>query len=127
MYGELETSNRPFPEHQVKHCQEIEELRIICCEETDGARRAGIDELSMQQEGNPSSVSQLLTQIQELQHKVSSLSVAKEFCDPETASSSGVTHVPDQTSTIPSPRTLPCCDSGLPHDTRNFMGTSYNL
>ena len=71
--------SRLFREHEVKHCQEIEELRIICCEETDGARRAGIDELSMQQEGNPSSVSQLLTLIQDIQNKVSSLSDARDF------------------------------------------------
>ena len=61
---------------------------------------------------------QLLTQIQDLQNKVNSLSDAREFCDPETVSSSGTTHVPSQPSTIPRPRTLPCRDSGLPHDTR---------
>ena len=44
------------------------------------------------------------------------------FYDPETASSSGATHVPSQPSTIPSPRTMPCRDSGLPHDTRNICG-----
>ena len=39
-------------------------------------------------------VSQLLTQIQDLQNKVNSLSDAREFYDAETASSSGATHVP---------------------------------
>ena len=125
--GELEMRNRLFRENQAKDCQEIEELRRICCEETDRARQAKIDELSMHQERNPTTVSQLLTQIQDLQNKVNSLSEAREFYDPETASSSGATHVPDQPSTIPSPRTMPCRDSGLPHNTRNIVGTSGNV
>ena len=51
---------------------------------------------------------------------MNSLSDAREFCDPETASSSGASHVPSQPLTFPSPRTVPCRDSGLPHDTRNI-------
>ena len=47
--------------------QEIEELRRTCCEVTDRARQARIDELSVHQERNPTTVSQLLTQIQDLQ------------------------------------------------------------
>ena len=58
---------------------------------------------------------------------MNSSSDAKEFYDPETASSSGATHVPSQPSTIPSPRTVPCRDSGLPHKTQNIMGTSGNV
>ena len=46
--------------------------------------------------------------------QMNSLSDAREFCDPESGSSSGVTHVHDQTPTIMSPRTMPRCDSGLP-------------
>ena len=42
-------------------------------------------------------------------------------------SSSGATHVPGQPSTVPSPRTVLCRDSGLPHNTRNNMGTSGNV
>ena len=61
------------------------------------------------------------------QNKVSSLSYAREFYDPESGSSSGATHVPDQASVIPSPRTTPRCDSGLLHDTRNFTGASGNV
>ena len=89
------------------------ELRRICCEETDRARQLRIDELSTQQERNPRTVSQLLTQIQDLQNNVNSVADAREFYDPETASSSGATHVPSQPCTIPSPRTMPCRDSGL--------------
>ena len=42
----------------------------------------------------------------------------KRIYDPESGSSCGATHVLDQISTILSPRTLPCCDSGLPRDTK---------
>ena len=100
-------------------CQDIEELRRICCEETHSARQARFDELSMRQQKNPTTVSQLLTQIHDLQNKVNSLSDARIFDDPDTASSSGASHVPSQPSTFPSSRTTPCCDSGLQHDTRN--------
>ena len=41
--------------------------------------------------------------------------------------SSGATHVPDRTSTNPSPRTLPRCDSGLPRDTLNGTGITGNV
>ena len=79
LYGELEIWNRLFRENQAKDCQEIEALRIICCEEADRARQARIDELSLRQERNPTTVSQLLTQIQDLQNKVNSLSDTREF------------------------------------------------
>ena len=51
----------------------------------------------------------------------------RNFYDPETESSSGATHVPSQPSTLPSPKTMPCRECGLPHDTRNGMGTSGNV
>ena len=47
LFGELELRNRLFQESQAKDCQETEELRSICCEETDRARQARIDELSV--------------------------------------------------------------------------------
>ena len=50
----------------------------------------------------------------------------KNMKNPETASSSGATHVPSQLSTIVSPRTLPRCDSGLPRDTLNGTGITRN-
>ena len=68
-------------------------------------------------------MSQLSTQIQDLQNDVNSLSNARELYDPETASSSGASHVPIQTLIIPSPREVRSRDSGLPRDTRNTMGT----
>ena len=52
----------------------MKELRRICCEETDRARQARIEEyLSLHQERNPTTVGQLLTQIQGFQNKVKSL------------------------------------------------------
>ena len=68
-----------------------------------------------------------MAQIRELQNKVNSLSDAREFYDPESASSSGATHVPDRTSTIRSPRTLPRCDFGLLRDTLNGTGITGNV
>ena len=41
--------NRLFRENRAEDCQE---MRRICCEETDRARQMRIDELSMQQEMN---------------------------------------------------------------------------
>ena len=55
--GELELRNRLFHENHARDCQEIEELRRICCEETDRARQARIDELFMQQQRNPTTMS----------------------------------------------------------------------
>ena len=74
-----------------------------------------------------SSVSQMMAQIRELQNKVNSLSDAGKFYDPESGSSSGATHVPDRTSIVLSPRTLPRCDSGLPRDTLNGTGMTGNV
>ena len=83
--------NRLFQESRARNCQEIEELRRICCEEADRARQARIEELSEQQERNPITAR---TQLQDLQNKVYSLADARENYDPETASSSGASHVP---------------------------------
>ena len=90
--------NRLFREHQAKACQEIEELTRICCEETDRARQARIDELFLHQERNSATVSQLLAHIQDFQNKVNSLSDAREFHDLDTASSPGASHIPSQPS-----------------------------
>ena len=71
--------NRIFQEGRARDCQEIEELRRTRCEESNRARQARNDELSMHQEGNLTTVSHLLTQILELQNKVNSLSDARYF------------------------------------------------
>ena len=103
--------NRQFQESCARDCQEIEELLRICCEETDQARQLR----------NPSTVSQLLTQTQDLQNKVNFLTGARELYDPETASS-----VPRSQPTLAysESRELRSRDSGLPLDTRNTLGTS---
>ena len=44
--GELEMRNTLFQESRAKDFKEIEELRRICCEESNRARQARIDELS---------------------------------------------------------------------------------
>ena len=59
-------------------------------------------------------MNQLLSQIQELQDKVNSLSEEKEFDDPETASVSRISQVPNQPLSIPSPRGMLSRDSGMP-------------
>ena len=59
--------------------------------------------------------------------KANSLSDAREFHDPETASSSGAPHAPNRPLTLPSSRGMPIRESGLPHNTRDIMGTSGNV
>ena len=81
----------------------------------------------MQQERNPITVGQLLTQVQDLQNKANSLADVREFYDPESGSSSGALHVPNETSIIPSPRGILSRDSGLPLDVRKTKGTSGNV
>ena len=70
-------------ESHTRTLQEIEELRRICCEETDRVRQLRIEELSMQQERDPTTVSQLLSQIRALQNKANSLSEERDFHDRE--------------------------------------------
>ena len=65
----------------------------FCRKQADRARQLRIDELSVQKKDNPSTVNQLLSQIQELQDKVNSLN-EEEFYDLRTASSCGMSHVP---------------------------------
>ena len=51
----------------------------------------------------------------------------KEFYDPETASRSGLSHVPSQPMSIPSPRGMFRRGSCLQPDTRNSLGTSGHI
>ena len=92
--GQSDPLADPTPRKELS--KKMKKLRRICCEETDRARQAGIDDLSMHQKRVPTTVGQLLTQIQDLQNKVNSLSDAREFDDPETASSSGAPRVPSR-------------------------------
>ena len=73
--------NRLYHECRARACQDIAELR-----RTNSARQSRLDELSLQSERNPTTVSPLLTQNQDLQDKVNFLSVAREFYDPDRIS-----------------------------------------
>ena len=72
---------------------EIEELQRICHEETESARQLRTDELYAQKKEELSTMNQFLFQIRTLQDKENALNDEKEFFDPETASSSGMSHV----------------------------------
>ena len=85
------------------------------------------NDLFAQKEHEPSTVDQLLSQIQELQDKLNALNDEKEFYELETACSFGMSHVPSQPSRTSSPRGVLCRDFGLPHHTWNSMGTSGNV
>ena len=105
----------------------MEELRRICCEERDRARQLRIDELSVQQEENPSTVNLLLARIQEIQDKVNSLNDAKDSTILRQRAALECPTLPSQPLSIPSPGGLISRDSCLPHDTRNSMGSSGNV
>ena len=125
--GELIMRNRLQYECQVRTSEEIEELRRICHEETNQVRKLKIEELSPRQERDPDTVSQLLAQIQGLQGQVNSLADAREFHDPDTASSSRAPHVPSQPVIVPTSRGMLSRDSGLPPTTRDTLGTAGNV
>ena len=126
--GELEMRNWLFQGSRARICQAIEKLRRICCEVTDRARHLRVDEVSLQQKRNPTSVSQLLTQIQDLQNKANSLADVSDFLR-STDSGAALERptFPFNLGLFPSPRGMPCRDSGLPLDTRNTAGTSGNV
>ena len=91
------------------------------------ARQSRNDELFMKQERSPSVVSQLMSQIQELQNEVNALIYERGFHDPEGSSSSGASYVPSRPFTIPSRIEKSNREPAMPNDTRNAMGTSGNV
>ena len=119
--------NRLRYESRMKRNQEIEELRKFCHEEANQIRKLQREESSLRQERDPNTVSQLLKPRQELQYQGNLLVEEKEFHDPDTASSSGASQVPDQPVIIPSPRETLGRDSGLPTVTRDTVGNSGNI
>ena len=102
-------------------------IRRICCEETDRARQARIDELSVHQKRDPTPVSQLLTQNQELLNKSAFLVSCERIL--QSWNSEQFWSDPRSQSALYSSslRTMPCRDSGLPHDPLNIVGTSGNV
>ena len=120
--------NRLRYEGHVRTSEEIEELRRICYEEANQVRSLQVEDLSLRQERDPNTVSRPLKHIhQELQDQVSSWAEAKEFHDLDTASSSGVSHVPSQPVIVPSSRETHGRDSGLPTTTQDTTGNSGNV
>ena len=99
----------------------------MCCTEAERAQQLRIDELSTQKEESKSTVNQFMVQIQALQDMVNSLNDFSEFYDLEPASSSGLSHVPSQLMSVPSPRGMLGRDSCLQPDTRNSFGISGNV
>ena len=79
LYGELELRNGLFQEKHARDCREIEGLGRIGCEEIEQARKAIIEELSLQKRRNPTTVSQMIAQIHDVLNKVNSFSDAREF------------------------------------------------
>ena len=120
IFEESMMKRRLYTDSHSKVCFEIEELRRICWEGTKRARQMRTDELYVQKKDEPSTVNQLLSQIQDLQDKVNALKEEKGFYAPETASSSGMSDVPSQLPTIPSPRGMIAAilDSRTTHGTR---------
>ena len=74
-----------------------------------------------------STVNQLTVQIQERQDRVNALSDSRKFYDPETASSSGLAHVPSHLSVVPSSFGKLCRDASPQPDTRNLCGMPKNV
>ena len=70
-FEELTMKSKLYQEHHARYCQQIEDLRIICCKQAE--RVVQFDELSMQRIEDTSTVNQLLSQIHELQDEVNSL------------------------------------------------------
>ena len=94
----------------------MKELKKFCCAEAERAKQLRIDEFCIQEKKSQSTVNHFTVQIQELQDKVNSLSDSREFFDPETVSSSGLSHVASQPTSIPSRRGMLSRDSCLQLD-----------
>lgn len=81
----------------------MEELEKICCTEAERTQQLRVDDLSRQElQESQSTLNQLTVQIQEVQDKANSLNESRGFHDPETASSSGLSHVPSHPMIVPS-------------------------
>ena len=110
----------------MRNLQEIEELESCAVQKLKKAKQLRKDGISIQVKESQSTVNQLTVQIQELQDKVNSLSDAREFYDPETASSSRLSHDPSHPTRIPSPHGMLSRHLCLQPDTRNSIGISGN-
>ena len=114
--------NRLFLQSRARDCQEIRELRRFCYEEADKTIQSTFEEFLMNQQRSPCVVIQDMSEIQELQKKVNSLTDARDFHDPERFSSSGSSHVPTRSLTIPSRSEKPSREPATPNGTRSAYG-----
>ena len=81
----------------------MEELEKTCCTEAERTQQLRVDDLSRQElQGSQSTLYQLTVQIQELQDRANSLNESRGYHDPETARSSGLSHVPTHPMIVPS-------------------------
>ena len=78
----IEYEEQNLPRKSRRDCQEIKELRRICWRRDSDHRE--LTNFLCKKTEIPSTVNQLLSQIQELQGKVNSSNEEKEFYDPET-------------------------------------------
>ena len=104
--GELEMRSGLFRENHAKECQEIEEF--VAKKQIELDKRDSMNCLCIKR-GTPTTVSQLLTQIQE-QNKV--LCQMRVITILRQRAALERPNVPSQPLTIPSPRTMLCRDSG---------------
>ena len=113
---ELEVRNRLYEENCTRSRQEIEEIRRRCNRE-EKLTQHGLDEFSVQQETDPETGSQIMTKIRDVQDNVNFLSDARDSHDPDSGSSSGHSHVPEQHRIISSSRRRrPSYESGAPRN-----------
>ena len=97
---------------------------MICSTQAESTLESRTDDLSRQDlRESQSTVNQLTVQIQELQDKVGSLNDSRELYDPETGSSSGLSHVHRHPLSVPSSFGKPCRDPCPQPDTRNSQST----
>ena len=111
----FKTKSALYQEIHARDCLEIVGLRRICCEERKRARLLRTDELYMpKRKQDSSTVNQLMSQIGTLQDKM-------------TASSSGMSHVPSQSSRVPSPRDMPSriLDCRITYGTRCILQETF--
>ena len=101
---ELDRKERLLQEDRMRSLQEKQELKKMCCIEAEKAKQLRRDELSIQEKESKSTVNHLMVQIQELRDKVNSLSEAREFYDPETASRFRLSSWIDQPRFLPAVR-----------------------
>ena len=104
----------------------IKELKKLCSAEAERVKQKRTDEFSIQQKV---SLQWINSRFKFRNYKTRWIlwAIPEKFFDPETASSSGLSHIPSQRVSIPSPCGMTCRDSCLHPDTRNSFDTSGNV